>query len=471
MLQPISGLITAARAKRASALNETAASSDWRWPRLGVLASSRFRRLSREFLWIGLGQAATVLGAVVGVRILTGILTPQAYGELALGMTMATLVTQTVLGPLSNGATRFFSPAIEAGASRSYLAAVRSLLRRATGGIVLFTLVACLGLVATGHAAWVGLVVAAASFGLVSGYNSVLNGMQNAARQRAVVALHQAMASCARFLLAAGMVLWLGASSTTAMVGYVAAILLVLASQKRFFHCTLWSQDQARARAQALDQDRWRTAMLSYAWPFITWAFLEWARLASGRWGLQIFCTTREVGLYAVLYQLGYYPLTLFTQLATSFLAPIYFQRIGDASDPTRIQGVHGLGAKLMWGAIITTLLATGTAALLHRQLFALLVAEEYRSVSFLLPGLILAGGLGAAARFITTLFQARLRVKDLIVPRVVSETLGLSGNIVGAALLGVPGVVLANVVYALVSLLWIALLFRRIAVRLKKEE
>ncbi len=433
--------------------------------------SSRFRRLSREFLWIGLGQTATVVGAVVGVRILTGVLPPDAYGRLALGMTIATLIQTVVLGPLSNGATRFFAPAREAGALRSYLAAVKGLLVQATGGIALFALVLCVGLAATGYGKWTALALAAVLFALLSGYNSVLNGVQNAARQRAIVALHHGLATWGRFLLAAGMVLWLGGGGTMAMLGYTGAILLALLSQSWFFRRTIQPRREAISGGQTHNKERWRARMLSYAWPFVTWAFLEWAKMASGRWGLQIFCTTKEVGYYAVLYQLGYYPLTLLTQLATSFLSPIYFQRIGDASNPTRVRGVHRLGARLTWLAIVLTGLATVAVALLHRQLFSFLVAAEYRTVSYLLPGMICAGGLGAAARFITTLFQARLRVKDLIVPRVASETLGLFANVAGAALLGVPGVVFANVMYAVISLVWIASVFRRIPATVSKEE
>src|SRR5665647_2701772 len=86
--------------------------------------SERFRRLSKEGAWIVLGQASAVLGSLASVRLLTELLDPAAYGELALGMTVASLVNQTVLGPLSNGITRFYAPAQERGDLRSYLTAV-----------------------------------------------------------------------------------------------------------------------------------------------------------------------------------------------------------------------------------------------------------------------------------------------------------------------------------------------------------
>jgi len=47
------------------------------------------------------------------VRVLTGLLTSAEYGELALGMTLAILVGQTLFGPLGQGATRFYAPAVE----------------------------------------------------------------------------------------------------------------------------------------------------------------------------------------------------------------------------------------------------------------------------------------------------------------------------------------------------------------------
>ena len=71
--------------------------------------SARSRRVSIEGSWILIGQGAAVLGSIVGVRVMTGLLNPAAYGELALGMTAATLVNQTILGPLLNGVSRFYA--------------------------------------------------------------------------------------------------------------------------------------------------------------------------------------------------------------------------------------------------------------------------------------------------------------------------------------------------------------------------
>ena len=74
---------------------------------LNQFKTDRFKRFGKEFTWIVLGQAATMLGALVGVRILTGLLAPAEYGQLALGMTAATLIQSVVLGPLGKPSTSF----------------------------------------------------------------------------------------------------------------------------------------------------------------------------------------------------------------------------------------------------------------------------------------------------------------------------------------------------------------------------
>lgn len=94
-----------------------------------------------------------------------------------------------------------------------------------------------------------------------------------------------------------------------------------------------------------------------------------------------------------MLYQIGFYPISLATGMAVQFLAPILFQRAGDASDSVRAAGATRLGWRLTALALVLTVVAFIIVYLLHDLLFALLVAAEYRTVSHLLPWMVLAGG------------------------------------------------------------------------------
>lgn len=428
---------------------------------LAWITSTRVQRLGREFTWIAVGKVATVLGAVVGVRLLTELLDPTIYGQLALGMTVATLIQQLVLGPLSNGATRFYAPAREAKALHRHISAVKTLLRKATAGIVIGTILLCLGLLLAGQSRWIALVLAAISFALLSGYNSVLNGMQNAARQRAIVALHNGLATWGRFLLAAALVWLLGPSSAVAMLGYALAIVLVLASQRWFFLRVLRREGVPSVETETSD-DQWNRQIVSYAWPFATWGLLGWAALAADRWALQMFTSSYEVGLYAALFQLGFYPITMLEHLGTQLLAPIYFQRAGDASDPARVLKVYVLGRRITLLAIGCTLLMAAVCLVFHTAVFSLLVAKEYASVSHLLPLMVLAGGLTAAAGSSTILLHAKRSTSFLIVPKNVSSILGVILALLGAAWYGVQGVIIAKIIYSVVHLLWIMAIVKR---------
>ncbi len=424
-----------------------------RW--LNSLRSQRFRRLSREFLLIGLGQFAAVAGALFGVRLLTGLLTPDSYGQLALGMTVATLIGQVLFGPLGSGAMRFFAPAREAGALGSYFLAVKSLLLWATGAVLVVAVILCSGLAVTGQSQWVALGLTALCFALFCGYNTALNGMQNAARQRAIVALHQGLASWSRFLLAAGLIVWLGASSTMAMFGYAIAVLLVLGSQSWFFRRTLWSRDVSSDAVESR-QGQYKREILAYTWPFASWGIVTWMQVASQRWSLQFFGSTGDVGYYAVLYQLGYYPITIVTTLMVQLVSPVLFQRAGDASDRARMEHIYVLNRRLVYISLGMTVLAFVLGVLLDDIVFAVLVAPEYASVAYLLPWMLLAGGLFATGQTASLNLLSCLDSRSLLVPKVATAILGIVLSWAGAALFGVAGVVGATMLFGAAYLSWV---------------
>lgn len=427
--------------------------------------SARFRRLSKEGAWIVLGQAAAVLGSLASVRLLTELLDPAAYGELALGMTVASLVNQTVLGPLSNGITRFYAPAQERGELGAYLSAVRSLVLAASGVITILILLACAGLLIAGQTQWVAIASAALVFACLSGHNAILSGIQNAARQRAIVALHQGMESWARFLLAGALLLYLGASSAVAMLGYGLAAALVLGSQYVFFR-----KINPGGRATA-ERGHWRRQIWQYSWPISIFGIFTWMQLASDRWALEHFSTTQEVGLYAALFQLGYYPMSVATGMAVQFLVPIFYQRAGDASDNRRNASVSSLSWRLSGIALGVTAAVFVPALLFHAQIFRVFVAAEYASVSHLLPWMLLAGGVFAAGQTIALNLMSQMKTQVMIAPKLITALLGVALNVGGAYWYGVAGIVIAGLLFSVTYLLWMAALARHQGISLRLHE
>ena len=424
------------------------------------LRSERFLRLSKEGFWIILGQVLAVLGTLVGVRLLTGVLSPDVYGELALGMTVAMFVTQIVLAPLGGSAGRFFASAREKGELTSFLMVLRKSFTQASGIILLLASVVCFVLLLTGQFKWLWLSIAAFGFALLSGSNSLLDSVQSAARQRLIVAWHQALASWGRYLIAVGMALWLGATSTVAMLGYGLATLLVFISQWWFFQRILRSAGDATALDLRLVQ-RWWKQMFTYAWPFAAWGVFAWAQTASDRWALQMFVSTRDVGFYAVLFQLGYYPISLLSGFMVQLVSPIFFEHAGDATDALRMRRVYTINWRLTMATLILTGIVTLLTALLHNFIFRWLVAPEYRGISWLLPGMTLAGGLFATAQFASLSLFVETEIHILIAPKIATAIIGILLNIIGAFWFRVPGVVGACAVTSGIYMSWILCLVR----------
>jgi len=424
------------------------------------LTSKRFQKLGREFFWISSGQALTILGAIVGVRLLTGVLSPEIYGELALGMTIAMLGNQIVLGPLCAAAVRFFAPAVEAREFSHFLHALRGMALKATGLMLLIAFIVCVGLLLTKQFNWLLLSVTAVFFALLSGYGAILDSMQNAARQRVVVAWHSALASWGRFLMAAGLVVWLGANSAIAMLGYVLASIVVLISQIWFFK-NKYLTNSNNTFGEKVCSNNWGSKMFIYAWPFASWGIFTWAQSASDRWALMLFTSNYEVGLYAVLYQLGYYPITILSGLMVQLIAPILYQRAGDASNAFRVQQVYTLNWRLTLITLFLTFVAVFAAAVFYNPLFSLLVAHEYHSVAWLLPWVVLSGGLFATSQSASLSLMSGSEARSLLTPKVVTAIVGVLLNFVGAAWHGIIGVVGANLIFSIGYLIWIFYLLR----------
>ena len=269
---------------------------------LSLLNTEKAKNFFKEGFWVFFGQALAIAGSLVGVQILTKLLKPEIYGELALSMTIVSLVTQLLYGPLSAGVTRFYVPALEKDDLNGYLKAVKRLLLLASYVAIFITLFINVGIIISGRLKWISISIAALFFSIFSGANAILTSIQYAARQRIIVALHQGVESWVRYLLSAALILMLGAVTTTVMAGYTISAIFLFVSQLYFLR-VITSKKNEDAKEIC-----WQDQIWKYSWPFASWGLFTWAQLSSDRWALAIFTTNKEVGLYTVLFQLGYYP-------------------------------------------------------------------------------------------------------------------------------------------------------------------
>jgi O-antigen/teichoic acid export membrane protein len=417
---------------------------------------SRIRRLIHEAGWVVLGQVVNIAGLLVLVRVLTEHLKPDQYGHLALGLTAAGLVNQVVMGGIVASIGRYYSIAVESGGWVSYVHASRRLLICAAAAVLLIALLLAGGLVLWGLFPWINLLIVTLFFSILSGCNASLSGIQNAARDRRVVAFHSGLEVWLRILVAIAAMHYSGGSAFTVMSAYVLSLAAVVGSQFVFLRRII-----NRQPVYVVNGEDWTKRMWAYALPFSTFGVFTWMHQISDKWALQAFTSAQEIGLFAVAFQLGYAPIGLVTGMAMNFLGPIIYQRSGRAMDGERNSSVHRvawqfatLGLVLAVGGFVSTLLT-------HQWIFLLLVAENYRSVSYLLPWLVLAGGIFSSGEMLALKLMSEMRPSSMARVKISTAFIGVLLNISGAVLFGLQGVVAALVLFSGIYLSCMAKLAR----------
>lgn len=417
----------------------------------------RIVSLRGEMAWIVLGQAATAFGGIVGVKLLTHWLPPEAYGQLALGLTVTTLVQQTILSPFTGAGLRFYSAARSAGELGAFLEALKQGLRIAVALIVALALIG-MAIVSLKHqASWIPILCWCTAFALFSGFSATLDGMQNAARQRVIVAWHSAIGIWLRFLLGTAVVIVVGARASNALAGYTLAAVVVFGSQFYFFKRRLLSHKTDIPGSVQIE--KWRRSIVSYGWPFAAFGIFVWAQSASERWALQIFGDTTQVAQYAVLFQLGYYPITMLGGMLMQLCSPMIFQIAGDGNGVDQVKRARRLSILLAVGALIATVVAAFVARATAEIIFSWIVPPVYLKAAYLLPLMVLSSGILTTGHFACLALMSESSTKPLVAPKIVTAILAIGFNAIGAAQGGLRGVVLASLLFSILYTAWILVL------------
>lgn len=412
---------------------------------------SRYKRLAKEGGWIVIGQIAVVAASLVLVRVLTEYLDPTQYGQLALALTLGTLIGQVAFSGAMPGIMRYYAIAAEKGEASEYLQAARRMMGYGTLVALGLSVLLLPGLLLLGKGDMLVLAGMTIVFTILGNFNTTQSMIQNAARQRVVVAFHGSLDAWLRVLFAAGLLTWLGNSAKVVIVAYIASLLLVLISQAIFIRRLIPQQATRAAKPSP-----WAAQIWQYSKPFVYFNVFTWIQASSDRWALDTFTSTHDVGLYAVLMQLGYTPIGIVTGLMATLIGPILFQHSGNTADPSRNASVHKRAWQITAIALLSTLLACLFSYLFHDWIFRILVAAQYHSVSHLLPWMILAGGLFAAGQMLSLKLMSDLNTQALVWPKIVTSLLGALFSFAGAYFAGLPGVVYAAVAFSVLQLVWL---------------
>ncbi len=355
----------------------------------------RASRLLREGGWLTAGEAGSMLARLVGVRVLTTLLVPATYGEIAL-----------LLGTVGLGIGVLFSP-ISIAAQRFYADAARArrvpLLRSVLSTILAWSIAATVVLILIGGWAWTSSrasgsywrFVALIPFVVLEARRVFATGWLNAARRQVANSAWTTLDAWCKPLGAALFVVAFGRSATAALAGYAAGTALPFVALPA-------ARDRDGAPATAVDEPRRgavggpqdaavadadaRSALmrkvLRYALPLAPMALLRWVGSVSDRYVLGAIGGAAATGVYVAAYALGSTPFLSFGRITMATFRPALFEALARGDRPRARLIFIGWLAVVAAGSTAGALLIAWQA----ERITGLILGEAFRTSATLLP-------------------------------------------------------------------------------------
>ena len=415
---------------------------------------TRVKRLFKESVWVILGQLGPIVGALLLLRELTGLLSPNEYGNLTIALTLGAVVTQVIMGGLVSGITRYYSIAAEKNDLFCYVGSAKKILGLAAFFVLVVVSIVSIFIFFTAYKSLLLIGLLSIIFFLVNGVNLAFNGLQNARRNRRIVAFHQTFDSFFKVLLVIIFCKIFALSSVQILLLFLISSTVVLLSQLFF----LRGIRESGPSVESNSSNYWIREIWRYALPFAGWGLFSWVQQSSDRWAIEYFGSSYEVGYYSVLFQLGYVPMAILTTIGVNFLTPILFGIAGDNSDSVRKKNVERIGLQATTLSLLFTFAMFIVSFALHSWVFKMLVFNEYRNYSYLLPWFVLAGGIFSSGEVISLRLMSELKTSKMFVIKVATSIFGALLNVLCAYYAGMHGVIFSLTIFSAVYFIWMFL-------------
>ena len=358
-------------------------------------------RIVREGISVGLGQVASALGALVGIRLLTEFMQPATFGTLSLLMGVAVLAQGFSTTPLTQSVLRFY-PAC---ANNSTTGHLRRISVRAVLGIC-----AAVGVILLvgwyfwraryGGSVWTGAILAVML--MVDGLRALEVTLLNAARRQSPMALWIGLEAWLRPLVAVLVVFWVGESAESVLVGYLGAS-LGLFLLFRIALGTIPGLAEGSDGTAPRESDL-ANRMTRYALPLVPLALVGWISAQADRYLIGGMIDLAAAGIYSAMYGLVSRPFLLAGTAVELTLRPVLYQAIADGNE----QKARLVEHRWLYALVAVSALGTAGFMLLHQVLSTLLLAESYRDYSYLMPWLAVGYSFLVVAQFYERLCYAR---------------------------------------------------------------
>jgi O-antigen/teichoic acid export membrane protein len=337
-----------------------------------------------EGLLIAFGQGAQALAMLVGVRLLSELVSPDIYGEVTLFMGAVILGKQIFGFPFLQAALRFYPEAVNKNCVPLLRNMIRSYLVRIVGSYTVLYLIIGLGYtVFTNHNISYYLFVLSAGLLCCEVACVLETDLYNAARMQSHFVFVQISSAWLRPLFAVLAVFIFGANSVSIISGYLVAIVLVVICLYVF----PINRIGIRQGEKVLDSiPKFKQDIRQYALPLMPLAVFGWISTFSDRYLIGALFDAEQVGIYAVAYSLMSLPFTMVQAVVERTLRPLYFEAIS-AGDEKRADKYFKFWINSVFFVCFAGVLMV---YFFHDDIAKLCLAEKYHTSARLMPWIAL---------------------------------------------------------------------------------
>lgn len=403
------------------------------------------KNLWKESLWVLLGQFLFVLGGLVSTKVTLTYISPEPYGAYSLALSLAMLLQMTAYAGIPEAAGRFYSAAVEKSDFLSLFQTCAQATKKRLAITIPIGLMISAMLQVLHYTEWASLALGATVMASNWAINELFSQIHLAARDRKAHAIQQGIRTWLNVLFLVAMVPLFGTGSGVAMWSVVIAAVTVTVIQFFLFKKRILSRATSSPNPS---EKSWQQQVADYATPHIFWGLPLWLQMSAGRWSLEFFQSTEDVGRYSAVLNIGNASIAILIQILIQLLSPYVFKRIGDASEKDRIRHAWRLNKQMIWAGAALVLTLTLIAAVFAQPIMWLLSDPKYYSVTSYLPWAVLAGGLSGLSQVLSIGILSGNNTKLLLKPRIF---LGIGGTLVTALLtyqFGMTGTFIAITVY-----------------------
>lgn len=413
-------------------------------------------RLGAEAFWVLGGQIGVAVGGIIGIKVLTHLLSPHEFGKLSIANTIILLIGINLFGPMGQGLLRFWSIAQDRQDLGDYVRISKKFIRL----LILTIFVLALALAATMRIfklqEWAFVLSLAMIVGAFSGWGSIRLSTLMAARRRKNAAIINATTAFAKPIFAAALMIIFFKRAELAMIGFlIAAFLSSYAAEFYFKNTVATRHNKFGTLEKEKKTDNMGYEILKFSYPFFIWAIFAWIHQSCDRWSLITFYGADVVGAFSVIAQLSVYPIVFGSNFLSTYFLPIAYQRAGELNSKAALKNAN----KILYGMI--GLFVFGTVILFfifntyHRQIVLFVSNTDYLRYSYLLPSLTIVWSLYYLGQLLTSFGLLVIKPHKYLLPIITSGLISVITTFFLSFHIGPVGVVMGLGISGLLYSAW----------------